>query len=242
MLRYFFSSKMKSFVLFCFKCAIAKYSSLDIVAEPRRQLHCQVDSFSKTELCFWRFLLVLQVTEDKTQPVSHTLRFHGNQYDVETLKSSDTTIQKLVKKDFCSIFFSLRRCSSSLGTLRLWKHRRFGSNDSPIKTSRLSNVLSRSTKSSLKFVRWKFSKLFSLKVAELQTLNPTADATELISAICGDAGWLQEVRSTQKTNASSFVFSFFFSRSIVSRRLFNRPIISFFPTSKSPGEKRSSTH
>jgi hypothetical protein len=31
------------------------------------------------------------------------------------------------------------------------------------------------------------------KVAELLTLNPTADATELISAICGDATWLQEV-------------------------------------------------
>ena len=31
------------------------------------------------------------------------------------------------------------------------------------------------------------------QVAELQALNPTADATELISAICGDSAWLQEV-------------------------------------------------
>ena len=30
-------------------------------------------------------------------------------------------------------------------------------------------------------------------MAELQAVNPTADATELISAICGDANWLQEV-------------------------------------------------
>lgn len=32
------------------------------------------------------------------------------------------------------------------------------------------------------------------KVVELQTANPTADATELISAICGDTAWLQEVK------------------------------------------------
>jgi hypothetical protein len=31
------------------------------------------------------------------------------------------------------------------------------------------------------------------KVAQLQTLNPTADATELISAICGESAWLQEL-------------------------------------------------
>ncbi len=31
------------------------------------------------------------------------------------------------------------------------------------------------------------------QVAELQALNPTAEATELISAICGDTPWLQEV-------------------------------------------------
>jgi hypothetical protein len=38
------------------------------------------------------------VTEDKSQSVSHTLRFHGNQYDVDTLKASETPLQTLVKK------------------------------------------------------------------------------------------------------------------------------------------------
>jgi hypothetical protein len=36
------------------------------------------------------------VTEDKSQSVSHTLRFHGNQYDGDTLKASETPLQILV--------------------------------------------------------------------------------------------------------------------------------------------------
>ncbi len=41
------------------------------------------------------------MTEDKSQSVSHTLRFHGNQYDIDTLKSSETPLQILVgRRDF----------------------------------------------------------------------------------------------------------------------------------------------
>ncbi len=36
------------------------------------------------------------MTEDKSQSVSHTLRFHGNQYDGDTLKASETPLQILV--------------------------------------------------------------------------------------------------------------------------------------------------
>lgn len=37
------------------------------------------------------------MTEDKTQSVSHTLRFHGNQYDGDTLKASEAPLQTLVR-------------------------------------------------------------------------------------------------------------------------------------------------
>ncbi|CAF1249513.1 unnamed protein product, partial [Didymodactylos carnosus] len=59
-----------------FPCYVAKYSSLDVIEQQRSQLHCQV-------------------TEDKTQPVSHTLRFHGRQYDSENLKASEQPLQPL---------------------------------------------------------------------------------------------------------------------------------------------------
>ncbi len=52
----------------------------------------------------------------------------------------------------------------------------------------------------------------SIQVAELQALNPTAEATELISAICGDTAWLQEVKFIFRLKL--FFYSFFFSYSI----------------------------
>ncbi len=73
--------------------AVAKYPLLDIIAQPQRQLHCQVNFNIKIHQHYKRF----QVTEDKSQPVSHTLRFHGNQYDGDTLKANDTPLQTLVK-------------------------------------------------------------------------------------------------------------------------------------------------
>ena len=79
------------------QCAVAKYPLLEIIAEPRRQLHCQVEKNTSHETNFLRFFFSVQVTEDKTQPVSPTPRFHGNQYDVHTLKSSETPLQTLVK-------------------------------------------------------------------------------------------------------------------------------------------------
>ena len=41
------------------------------------------------------------MTEDKSQSVSHTLRFHGNQYDPDTLKSSDAPLQIFVRQKEC---------------------------------------------------------------------------------------------------------------------------------------------
>ncbi|CAF1662859.1 unnamed protein product, partial [Didymodactylos carnosus] len=35
------------------------------------------------------------------------------------------------------------------------------------------------------------------KVSQLQELNPNADVTELISAICSDSAWLQELTLTR---------------------------------------------
>ncbi|CAF2745962.1 unnamed protein product [Rotaria sp. Silwood2] len=121
-----------------FPCAIAKYPLLDIIAHPQRQLHCQV-------------------TEDKSQSVSHTLRFHGNQYDVDTLKASETPLQ-ILEIFVCENIAILAQTAHQL------KHHVY-------------HMFCHAQQ----------------KVAELQALNPTADATELISAICGDTTWLQEL-------------------------------------------------
>ncbi|CAF4550924.1 unnamed protein product [Rotaria sp. Silwood1] len=121
-----------------FPCAIAKYPLLDIIAQPQRQLHCQV-------------------TEDKSQSVSHTLRFHGNQYDVDTLKASETPLQ-ILEIFVCENIAILAQTAHQL------KHHVY-------------HMFCHAQQ----------------KVAELQALNPTADATELISAICGDTTWLQEL-------------------------------------------------
>ncbi|UJR20788.1 hypothetical protein I4U23_023901 [Adineta vaga] len=121
-----------------FPYAVAKYPLLDIIAQPQRQLHCQV-------------------TEDKSQQVSHTLRFHGNQYDVDTLKASDTPLQTLE-------IFVCENIAALAQTAHQLKHHVY-------------HMFCHAQQ----------------KVAELQALNPTADATELISAICGDSTWLQEL-------------------------------------------------
>ncbi|CAF4576414.1 unnamed protein product [Rotaria socialis] len=121
-----------------FPCAVAKYPLLDIITQPQRQLHCQV-------------------TEDKTQSVSHTLRFHGNQYDVDTLKASETPLQ-ILEIFVCENIAILAQTAHQL------KHHVY-------------HMFCHAQQ----------------KVAELQALNPTADATELISAICGDSAWLQEL-------------------------------------------------
>ncbi|CAF1044073.1 unnamed protein product [Rotaria sordida] len=121
-----------------FPCAVAKYPLLDIIAQPQRQLHCQV-------------------TEDKSQSVSHTLRFHGNQYDVDTLKASETPLQ-ILEIFVCENIAILAQTAHQL------KHHVY-------------HMFCHAQQ----------------KVAELQALNPTADATELISAICGDTTWLQEL-------------------------------------------------
>ncbi|CAF1372029.1 unnamed protein product [Adineta steineri] len=121
-----------------FPCAIAKYPLLDIIAQPQRQLHCQV-------------------TEDKSQSVSHTLRFHGNQYDVDTLKASETPLQVLE-------IFVCENIAALAQTAHHLKHHVY-------------HMFCHAQQ----------------KVAELQALNPTADATELISAICSDTTWLQEL-------------------------------------------------
>lgn len=73
---------------------MAKYPLLDIIAQPQRHLHCQVGELMMNSI---ESIRRFQVTEDKSQPVSHTLRFHGNQYDVDTLKSSDTPLQTFVR-------------------------------------------------------------------------------------------------------------------------------------------------
>ncbi|UJR28796.1 hypothetical protein I4U23_010021 [Adineta vaga] len=121
-----------------FPCAVAKYPLLDIIEQPQRQLHCQV-------------------TEDKSQAVSHTLRFHGNQYDVDTLKASETPLQTLE-------IFVCENIAALAQTAHQLKHHVY-------------HMFCHAQQ----------------KVAELQALNPTADATELISAICGDTAWLQEL-------------------------------------------------
>ncbi|CAF1638202.1 unnamed protein product [Adineta ricciae] len=121
-----------------FPCAVAKYPLLDIIAQPQRQLHCQV-------------------TEDKSQSVTHTLRFHGNQYDVDTLKASETPLQTLE-------IFVCENIAALAQTAHQLKHHVY-------------HMFCHAQQ----------------KVAELQALNPTADATELISAICGDTAWLQEL-------------------------------------------------
>ncbi|CAF4876593.1 unnamed protein product, partial [Rotaria sp. Silwood1] len=121
-----------------FPCAIAKYPLLDIIAQPQRQLHCQV-------------------TEDKSQSVSHKLRFHGNQYDVDTLKASETPLQ-ILEIFVCENIAILAQTAHQL------KHHVY-------------HMFCHAQQ----------------KVTELQALNPTADATELISAICGDTTWLQEL-------------------------------------------------
>ncbi|CAF1247775.1 unnamed protein product [Adineta steineri] len=121
-----------------FPCAVAKYPLLDIINQPQRHLHCQV-------------------TEDKSQSVSHTLRFHGNQYDGDTLKASETPLQ-ILEIFVCETIAALAQTAHQL------KHHVY-------------HMFCHAQQ----------------KVAELQALNPTADATELISAICGDSAWLQEL-------------------------------------------------
>ena len=76
---------------------------------------------------------------------------------------------------------------------------------------------------------------FFLKVAELQALNPTAEPTELISAICGDTHWLQEVREEKRIENELFsLISFSFS--IDSLRLCNRRMFTYSQMLKSPGK------
>ncbi|CAF4371683.1 unnamed protein product, partial [Adineta steineri] len=93
---------------------------------------------------------------DKSQSVSHTLRFHGNQYDVDTLKASETPLQVLE-------IFVCENIAALAQTAHHLKHHVY-------------HMFCHAQQ----------------KVAELQALNPTADATELISAICSDTTWLQE--------------------------------------------------
>jgi hypothetical protein len=121
-----------------FPCAVAKYPLLDIIAQPQRQLHCQV-------------------TEDKSQSVSHTLRFHGNQYDVDTLKSSETPLQTFE-------IFVCENIAALAQTAHQLKHHVY-------------NMFCHAQQ----------------KAAHLQALNPNAEATGLISAICADTVWLQEL-------------------------------------------------
>lgn len=68
------------------------------------------------------------------------------------------------------------------------------------------------------------------KVVELQTAHPTADATELISAICGDTAWLQEVRSHLSLDNKDFIV--LFSYSVDSMKSCNKRIHTYFPMLK----------
>ncbi|CAF3412747.1 unnamed protein product [Rotaria socialis] len=138
-----------------FPYAVAKYPLLDIIAQPQRQLHCQV-------------------TEDKSQSVSHTLRFHGNQYDVDTLKASETPLQ-ILEIFVCENIAVLAQTAHQL------KHH-------------IYHMFCHAQQ----------------KVVELQALNPTAEATELISAICGDTAWLQELFDRFESimqQADTYIFS-----------------------------------
>ncbi|CAF3401031.1 unnamed protein product [Rotaria socialis] len=138
-----------------FPYAVTKYPLLDIIAQPQRQLHCQV-------------------TEDKSQSVSHTLRFHGNQYDVDTLKASETPLQ-ILEIFVCENIAVLAQTAHQL------KHH-------------IYHMFCHAQQ----------------KVVELQALNPTAEATELISAICGDTAWLQELFDRFESimqQADTYIFS-----------------------------------
>ncbi|CAF1298267.1 unnamed protein product, partial [Didymodactylos carnosus] len=139
-----------------FPCYVAKYSLLDVIEQQRPQLHCQV-------------------TEDKTQPVSHTLRFHGCQYDSENLKENEQPLQPLE-------VYVCEDIAAMASTAHALKHHIFH--------------------------------LFynaQTKVSQLQELNPNADAADLISAICGDSAWLQELFDRFDSimqQADNYIFSY----------------------------------
>lgn len=153
------------------------------------------------------------MTEDKSQPVTHTLRFHGNPYDAETFKTSETALETIVKLIFFLNFLSelvflfvkdifvcenIAALAQSAHRLKHHVYHMFCHAQQKVKLIDvlLCSFLKRST--------------FVVQVAELQALNPTAEPTELISAICGDTHWLQEVRQEKRREERNEFFSLIF--------------------------------
>lgn len=70
---------------------------------------------------------------------------------------------------------------------------------------------------------------FHFQAAQLQAMNPNAEATGLISAICGDTVWLQEVNQKKNNFLRSNSNRCCFSYSIDLIQSCNKLITIYFP-------------